>query len=85
VTPAEIAGASVFTTQSIDAISRKIRAQLPGGAMSFNLGTGGERTVFPLLTVSSITWQRQIGTAPSHSEPSTAFRCSRWSRTSAPE
>src|SRR4051794_33893395 len=64
VTPAEIAGASMFTTQSIDAISRKIRAQLPGGAVNFDLGTGGERTVFPLASITSITWQRQTGTAP---------------------
>jgi Bacterial Ig-like domain len=64
VTPDEIAGASVFTTQSIDAISRKIRAQLPGGTVNFDLGSAGERTVFPFPTISSITWLRQTGTAP---------------------
>jgi Bacterial Ig-like domain len=67
VGPDDIAGASLFTTQSIDALSRKIRAQLPGGAVSFTLGTAGERTVFPFPTISSITWQRQIGTAPTFS------------------
>ena len=67
VTPGEIAAASVFTTQSIDAVSRKIRAQLPGGAANFVLGNAGERTVFPLPTVSSATWLRQIGTAPTFS------------------
>jgi hypothetical protein len=63
VDPGDIAGASLFTTQSIDAISRKIRGQLPGGSVNFNLGTSGERTVFPLATVSSVTWLRQNGTA----------------------
>jgi Bacterial Ig-like domain len=62
--PGDIAAASLFTTQSIRAISRKIRAQLPGGDANFALGTTGERTVFPLASVSSITWLRQIGTAP---------------------
>jgi Big-like domain-containing protein len=66
----EIAGASLFTTQSIDAISKKIRGQLPGGSVNFNLGTGGERTVFPLATVSSVTWMRQTGTAPTFSSGS---------------
>ena len=59
----EIAGVSLFTTQSVDAISRKIRAQLPGGPVSFALGTGGERTVFPLASLTGITLRRQVGTA----------------------
>jgi len=67
VEPDEIAAASLFTTQSIDAISRKIRGQLTGGSVNFNLGAGGERTVFPLSTVSSVTWLRQTGTAPTFS------------------
>jgi len=62
-----IAAASLFTTQSIRPISRKIRRQLHGGEANFLLGTGGERTVFPLATVSSVTWQRQTGTAPTFS------------------
>jgi hypothetical protein len=62
--PGDIAAASLFTTQSIDAVSRRIRAQLPGGEASFTLGTAGERTVFPLSTVSLITWQRQVSTTP---------------------
>ena len=61
----QIAAASLFTTQSIDAISAKIRAQLPGGAANFVLGINGERTVFPLSDVSSVTFLRQTGTAPS--------------------
>jgi hypothetical protein len=59
-----IATTSVFTTQSVRAISRKIRKQLHGSTPNFVLGTGGERTVFPLSSVSSITWQRQVSTAP---------------------
>jgi Big-like domain-containing protein len=63
----DVAAASLFTTQSIRAISRKIRRQLRGPEPNFVLGTGGERTVFPLATVSSITWRRQISTAPAFS------------------
>ena len=65
--PGDIAAASLFTTQSIDAVSRKIRAQLTGGPVNFALGTAGERTVFPTATISSITWRRQTGTAPAFS------------------
>src|SRR6266849_9311964 len=52
-TPSEIADASIFTTQSIDAISRKIRAQLQGSPVTFALGTNGERTVFPPSSVTA--------------------------------
>jgi hypothetical protein len=62
-----IAGLSVFTTQSINAISKKIRSQLRSGPASFVLGTNGERTVFPLSSVSSVTYLRQTGTAPTFS------------------
>src|SRR2546430_13013202 len=58
-----MADASLFTTQSIDAISRKIRAQLQVGAVTFALGANGERTVFPLSSVRTIQLQRQVGTA----------------------
>src|SRR3954454_11412489 len=44
----DIAAASLFTTQSITPIADKIRASLNGGSVDFNLGTTGERTVFPL-------------------------------------
>jgi hypothetical protein len=65
--PSDIAAASLFTTQSITAVSRKIRVQLTGGDATFQLGTGGERTVFPLSSVASITWSRQISTTPTFS------------------
>jgi hypothetical protein len=64
--PAQIAGASLFTTQSIDAISKKVRRQIRKGQAptpSFALGTGGERTVFPLSSITGIQWTRQTGTS----------------------
>jgi len=61
-TPNEIAAASLFTTQSIDAISRQIRSQLRAGPASFTLGVAGERTVFPLSSVAGIQLRRQTGT-----------------------
>ena len=65
--PSDIAAASLFTTQSITAISRKIRGQLATVDPTFLLGTSGERTVFPLSSDSSITWRRQISTVPTFS------------------
>jgi dienelactone hydrolase len=59
----EIAAASLFTTQSITPIAEKIRASLTGGPVNFNLGTAGERTVFPLASLTSVVTQRQTGTA----------------------
>jgi len=64
VAPNNIAAVSLFTTQSINAISKKIRAQLPGSAVNFNLGTSGERTVFPFSSISGVSYLRQTGTAP---------------------
>jgi hypothetical protein len=66
VKPGQIAGASLFTTQSIAAISQKVRAQIRAAspaAPSFTLGTAGERTVFPLSSIASIEWRRQTGTS----------------------
>ena len=64
VGPDSIAAVSLFTTQSINAISKKTRAQLTGSPVNFNLGSNGERTVFPLSSVSGVSYQRQTGTAP---------------------
>jgi hypothetical protein len=61
VDPDEIADASLFTTQSITAISRKIRGQLTASPATFLLGPGGTRTVFPSAT--PISWNRQVGTS----------------------
>ena len=59
----DIADASLFTTQSITAISEKVRAQLQATPVSFNLGTNGERTVFPVSSLVAIQLHRQNGTA----------------------
>jgi hypothetical protein len=62
--PNDIAGASLFTTQSITAVSRKIRAQIQASTpppATFLLGPGGTRTVFPAAT--PISWNRQVGTS----------------------
>jgi hypothetical protein len=64
-----IADASVFTTQSIDSISKKIRKQLHASTPTFALGPGGARTVFPMSSVAAIQWTRQTGTS-SYSPPS---------------
>lgn len=61
--PSDIADASLFTTQSIDVVSRKIRAQLHASTPTFLLGSAGERTVFPLSSVFGIQLKRQTGTA----------------------
>jgi hypothetical protein len=61
--PSDIAAVSLFTTQSITAISTKIRGQLQATAPTFALGSAGERTVFPLATVVSIQSRRQTGTS----------------------
>ena len=47
--PVGVADLSIFTTQSIDATSKRIRNQLHDGHLSFTIGTNGERTVFPLV------------------------------------
>ena len=65
--PSDIADASLFTTQSITAITDKIRAQLTASTPTFDLGTNGERTVFPFASIASIQWNRQVGTAPTFS------------------
>jgi hypothetical protein len=62
--PVGIADVSVFTTQSITATSKQILSQLHGGPATFTLGTHGERTVFPLASLTGITVNRQVGTAP---------------------
>jgi hypothetical protein len=61
VDPDHIADASLFTTQSIDAISRKIRSQLHATPVTFALGPAGQRTVFPAAT--PMVWNRQVGTS----------------------
>ncbi|MGC2696595.1 MAG: hypothetical protein WA738_12485 [Candidatus Angelobacter sp.] len=57
-----IAAASLFTTESATATLRSIREQIKAAAppaVNFNLGSGGEKTVFPLNTVTGLTWNVQ--------------------------
>jgi hypothetical protein len=63
-----IVAASVFTTQSATSDLEKIRNQLKAKSpdpATFLLGPNGERTVFPLHTVTSFIWTRHIGQAGS--------------------
>src|SRR5215216_60831 len=65
LSPGDIAAASFFTTGSVTATLEKIRDQVkaaPAPAVSFNLGTLGERTVFPLSSVLGILFGRQVST-----------------------
>lgn len=65
-----IAAASFFTTGSVTATLEKIRDQIkaaPAPGVDFNIGSLGQRTVFPLSSVLGILFARQVGTAPSFS------------------
>ena len=58
----DVAAASVFTTESATATLRSIRQQIKAAAapaVSFNIGSNGEKTVFPLNTVTGLTWNVQ--------------------------
>jgi hypothetical protein len=73
--PSDVADASLFTTQSITAITDKIRAQLTASTPTFDLGANGERTVFPLGSITFIQWSRRVRTVPAPMKPefSTSF------------
>ena len=58
-----IAAASLFTTESETATLRSIREQIksaPAPAVNFTLGTGGEKTVFALSSVTGLSFQPQV-------------------------
>jgi dienelactone hydrolase len=58
-----VAVASVFTTESITATLRSIRRQIEHAAppvVNFMLGSGGEKTVFPLGSVTGLSFQPQV-------------------------
>ena len=64
---ADVAVATVFTTQSVTPLLEQVRAQIKAStpaAADFVLGAGGVRTAFPLASISSIAFSRQTGTAP---------------------
>lgn len=61
----QIVLADVFTTGSVTAVLEKIRDQIkaaPAPSVDFNLGSNGERTVFPLSSVTGIIFGRQVTT-----------------------
>jgi len=61
--PSEVAGLSVFTTQSTTSFIEKVRRQLDAAdapAADFALGAAGEQTVFPLADVASVIFNRQV-------------------------
>lgn len=58
----DIAAASLFTTESATATLESIRAQVKAAgapSVNFNLGTAGEKTVFPVNAVTGLTWNVQ--------------------------
>jgi hypothetical protein len=60
-----IAAASLFTTGSVTATLEKIRKRIkaaPAPGVNFNIGSNGERTVFPLSSVLGILFGKQVGT-----------------------
>ncbi len=70
--PRDIVAASVFTTQSATADLEKIQEQIRTAAPTpadFLLGPNGVRTVFPVSTVTGITFKRQVSTAPTFDTP----------------
>lgn len=67
VKESDIVAASVFTTQSATSTLEKIRDQIKAATpepADFNLGPGGVRTVFPLETLTGITWRQQTRDNP---------------------
>ena len=63
---AHVADASLFTTQSITSLLEKVRGQIDRSSpapVSFTIGSGGARTVFPFSSVLGVLFHRQVGTA----------------------
>jgi hypothetical protein len=61
----DIAAASLFTTESVTATLESILDQVRAAApptVNFNLGSGGEKTVFPVNTVTGLAWNAQVTT-----------------------
>jgi hypothetical protein len=75
VAPDDVADASLFTTQSITAISEKVRDQIrsaPAPIANFNLGPGGSSTVFANSPLLKIDWNQQrlvTGPLETHAVP----------------
>jgi hypothetical protein len=63
----DVAGLSVFTTQSVTAMLEHIRDELKAATpdpATFLLGPGGSSTVFSLSDVQAIDWQQQTKVSP---------------------
>lgn len=61
----DVTAASFFTTGSVTATLEKIRDLVkaaPAPVANFNIGTLGQRTVFPISTVVAILYGRQVAT-----------------------
>jgi hypothetical protein len=73
----QVAGLSVFTTQSATAVLEHIRDDLKAATpepVSFTLGPGGTRTVFSPGSIQTIDWQVHLGGNPPVFKPfKTAF------------
>jgi hypothetical protein len=73
----QVAGVSVFTTQSATAVLEHVRDDLKAATpdpVSFTLGSGGTRAVFPVSSIQSIDWQVHLGGTPPVFQPfKTAF------------
>ncbi|HET9284133.1 MAG TPA: Ig-like domain-containing protein [Candidatus Angelobacter sp.] len=69
----DIAAASLFTTESATATLESIREQIKAAApptVNFNLGTNGEKTVFPVSSIIGILWgQQTLTVGPLHTVP----------------
>ena len=66
VPPGHVVDASVFTTQSITSLLEKVRGQIDRSnpaPVSFTIGSGGARTVFPFSSVLGVLFHRQVGTS----------------------
>jgi hypothetical protein len=64
---ARIVAAGIFTTQTITTTLEKIRDQIKASHPAparFDVGSAGERAVFPLDSLVSASFVRQVGTAP---------------------
>jgi virulence factor lipase-like protein len=58
----DIAAASLFTTETATATLQSIREQVKAAAaptVNFNIGSNGEKAVFPVNTVTGFTWNVQ--------------------------
>jgi hypothetical protein len=63
----QVAGLSVFTTQSATSVMEHIRDDLKASTpdpVSFVLGAGGTRTVFSVSSIQAIDWQVHLGGSP---------------------